>query len=216
MKLDKRTVEVLKNFSTINQGLLFKPGSTIRTMNVKNNVFATAIVPDVFAKEFAVYDLNEFLATYSLFSDPDITFFDEYIQLSSGSQKIKYYYSSPSVIISPPDKDIKMPVADVSFKLTEDDLNQILKSSSVMKLKTVEISKSKVTVLNRNSTGSNVGNRLEIEVDMECKEEENFHNFISIDLLKVIPGTYEVSVVHNKLAKFYSENLTYYVALETE
>lgn len=223
MKLNTRTVEILKNFATINQGLIFKPGSTLRTMNVKNNVFATAVVPDVFAKEFAVYDLNELLSTFSLFSDPDVSFTDEYLQLQSGSQKVKYFYSSPSVIVSPPDREIKMPKVDIEFKLWEEDLEKILKASNIMKLKNLSITPSTtspsgiVTVMNKSSTGSNVGNRLEIEVEMEnFTESTSFNNFISIDLLKVIPANYTVSVVHGKLAKFESENLTYYIALEVE
>jgi hypothetical protein len=217
MHFDKRTLEVLKNFSGINQGLCFKPGSVLRTMNVKNNIFATAKIADAFPREFAVYDLTEFLSTYSMFQDPDISFTDDHILMQSGSQRVRYFYSSPSVIISPPDKEIKMPPADISFKLWADELDQILKASSVMKLKTVAIAKDKVTVMNRTSTGSNLGNALEISVEMESKEgDEDFADYINIDLLKVISGNYTVSVVHGKLAKFESEDLTYYIALETE
>lgn len=217
MKLNERTIEVLKNFATINQGLVFKPGSTLRTMNVKNNVFASATIPDVFAKEFAVYDLNEFLSTFSLFSNPDISFHDEYIQFQSAAQKVKYYYSSPSVIVSPPDREIKMPEADIKFKLWLEDLEKILKASNIMKLKNLSITPNSVIVMNKSSTGANVGNRLEIDVEMEYfSDNTTFNDFISIDLLKVIPANYTVSVVHGKLAKFETENLTYYIALETE
>ena len=61
MKLSNKTVDVLKNFSTINQNLIIKEGNTLTTMSAMKNIVAKAEVEQTFPKEVAIYDLNEFL-----------------------------------------------------------------------------------------------------------------------------------------------------------
>ncbi len=60
MKLSNETLSVLKNFASINQGILFKPGKTIRTISTHKNILAEAVVSEEIPKEFGVYDLNNF------------------------------------------------------------------------------------------------------------------------------------------------------------
>ena len=38
MKLSKETVEVLKNYGNINQGMYFRAGKTLRTVNSNRNI----------------------------------------------------------------------------------------------------------------------------------------------------------------------------------
>ena len=70
MILSNETQDVLKNFSTINQNLVIKAGSNITTMSAMKNIVAKATVIEDFPKDFAIYDLNEFLAAVSLFEIP--------------------------------------------------------------------------------------------------------------------------------------------------
>ncbi|SVD17748.1 uncharacterized protein METZ01_LOCUS370602, partial [marine metagenome] len=74
MNLSNETVSVLKNFATINQNLVIKSGSNISTMSAMKNIVASAEVKEVFPTEFAIYDLNEFLAALSLFEKPSLDF----------------------------------------------------------------------------------------------------------------------------------------------
>ena len=76
MKLSNDTVTVLKNFSTIKQNLVIKAGNTISTMSAMKNIVAKAVVKESFPSDFAIYDLNEFLAALSLFSKPELDFSD--------------------------------------------------------------------------------------------------------------------------------------------
>ena len=77
MKLSSDTITVLKNFSTINQNLQIGKGSSISTMSAMKNIVAKAEVKEKFVREFAIYDLNEFLSALSLFEKPDLTFKDD-------------------------------------------------------------------------------------------------------------------------------------------
>ena len=88
MKLSNGTINVLKNFSTINQNLVIKEGSDISTMSAMKKIVAKAKVEEDFTKEFAIYDLNEFLSALSLFGTPDLDFQDDYVVITEeGSAK---------------------------------------------------------------------------------------------------------------------------------
>ena len=78
MKLSDTTISVLKNYSTINQNLMIKAGSNLSTMSAMKNIVASAEVSETFERDVAIYDLNEFLATLSLFNNPDLDFQDDY------------------------------------------------------------------------------------------------------------------------------------------
>ena len=79
MKLSDYTTSVLKNFATINQNLVIKEGSTIATMSAMKNIVAKAEVEETFPKEIAIYDLNEFLGSISLFVVRVLEFEEQYL-----------------------------------------------------------------------------------------------------------------------------------------
>ena len=64
MKLSDKTINLLKNFSTINQSILFKHGSKLRTISVMKNILAEATIDeelpvkeqeeDVFGEKFEI------------------------------------------------------------------------------------------------------------------------------------------------------------------
>ena len=68
MKLSEKTFNLLKNFSSINQSILFKEGKSLRTMSVMKNILAE--VEEDFTKDFAIYDLVQFLNNVSLCANP--------------------------------------------------------------------------------------------------------------------------------------------------
>jgi len=209
--MQKETVDVLKNFASINQGILILQGSELRTMSIMKNVFATAKVPDTFDREFAVYDLNEFLATLSLFDKPELAFKEEHILIAEGKSKIKYFYSAPSVIVSPPrDKSIKVE-GDLTFQLPLAILSQLLKAASVMSLKELEITSKGLRAFNKSSVGN------QYDVKLEDITGETTAKILNIENLKLLPRDYTV-VVGTKAVKFTSidKDLEYIVAVEAD
>lgn len=218
MNLKKQTVEVLRNFNGINQGILFREGNTIRTMSVMRTIFASAVVEDVFPKEFAIYDLGEFLSTISLFENPDIQFKDEYFIVAEGTSKVKYFYSNPNVVVSAPEKQVAMPTPDITFNLAKSQIDQLLKASAVMKLKDFAVTDGGVKVFNRNS----VGNQYTIDLEMETNGNKGFEYTIKVDNLKFIPSDYAVAISSKGISQFKSTackdvpELEYFVALDSE
>ena len=110
MKLSDNTLTLLKNFAGINQSILVKQGNKLRTISIAKNILAEAEITEEFPREFAVYDLNQFLNGLSLHQDPDLDFTENsYITIREGKRRVKYFYADPNVIISPPEKEIKLP-----------------------------------------------------------------------------------------------------------
>ena len=213
--MQERTIEILKNFAGINQGLLIKKGNRLRTISVMKNVFAVAEIPDEFPRDFALYDLNEFLSTWSLLSKPDLEFKEDHILLKSEKTKIKYFYSSPAVVVSPPENDIKMTNPELTFTLSAANLNQILKASAALKLGLLGISYCKLVAYNVNPTGTTVGNQIVIEVETEGQVDAS-EKSLKIENLKMIAGDYKVEVFEKavRFENIADPSLFYFVTVE--
>ena len=107
MKLSETTVNLLKNFSSINQSILFKEGSKLRSISVMKNILVEANVSEDFPKDFGIYDLNQFLNGLSLHQSADLDFSnDQYVVIKEGKMRSKYFFADPTVIVAPPEKEI--------------------------------------------------------------------------------------------------------------
>ena len=122
MKLSEHTISVLKNYANINQNLVVKEGNELLTMSSMKNIVAKATVAESFPRELAIYDLNEFLASLSLFKSPVLDFDEQFVTIkeeNNPSNSLKYFYSDPSVVQTP-SKTITMPSEEVKFHLDID------------------------------------------------------------------------------------------------
>jgi len=217
MKLSDNTVTILKNFSNINQSILIKKGSQIKTISVLKNIYAVAGVEEEFSKDFAIYDLNEFLNGLSLHQDPDLDLTnDSYLTIKEGKRKVKYFYADPEVIVSPPDKDIDLPSEDVCFQLEHSQLDKLIKASAVYKLPDLsavgEAGVIRLVVRDKNNDTSN-----EYSITVGETDAEFVFNF-KVENIKMIPGSYDVVISKKLSARFVNEryNLKYFIALEPD
>ena len=217
MKLSDSTLSLLKNFSSINQSILFKEGSKLRTISVMKNILAEATINEEFARDFGIYDLNQFLNGLSLHQKPELDFAnDGYVVIKEGRSRSKYFFADPSVIVTPPDKEISLPSEDVSFVLTTTVLEKLLKAAAVYQLPDIsavgEAGVVKLVVRDKKNDTSNAHE----EVVGDTEETFNF-NF-KVENIKILPGTYDVVVSQKLLSRFTSKNhdLTYYIALEPD
>jgi len=217
MKLSDKTISVLKNFSSINQSILFKEGNKLRTISVMKNILAEATVSEDFSKDFGIYDLNQFLNGLSLHSSPELDFAnDGYVVIREGRSRSKYFFADPNVIVTPPDKAITLPSEDVCFELSTDQLDKLLKAAAVYQLPDISaVGEAGVIKLVVRDKKNDTSNNHEIVVG-ETNSEFVF-NF-KVENIKVLPGTYEVVVSQKLLSRFTSKNhdLTYYIALEPD
>jgi len=217
MKLSDKTLALLKNFSSINQSILFKEGNQLRTISVMKNILAEATVTEEFPKDFGIYDLNQFLNTVSLYQSPDLDFSnDGYVLVKEGKSRSKHFFADPNVIVSPPEKEINLPSEDVCFELTTEQLDKVLKAASINQVPDLSaIGQAGVIKLVARDKKNDTSHAHE-EIVGETDNEFVF-NF-KVENIKILRGSYEVVVSKKLLSRFKSKNhdLTYHIALEPD
>ena len=217
MQLSEKTISLLKNFSGINQSILFKEGNKLRTISVMKNILAEVQVDEEFERDFGIYDLNQFLNSMSLFKDPQLDFKNEsYVTIREGNTRSKYFFADPAVIVTPPDKSITLPSEDVAFSLNTQQLDKLLKAAAVYGVPDLSVvGEAGVIKLVVRDKKNDTSNEYSINVG-ETDQEFNF-NF-KVENIKILPGTYEVVISQKLLARFVNNNfnLTYYIALEPD
>ena len=217
MKLSDNTLTILKNFAEINNSILVKQGNRLRTISVAKNILAEADINEEFPRDFAIYDLNQFLNGLSLHQDPDLDFNEKsFLSIKEGKRQVKYFFADPNVIVSPPEKEIKLPSADICFQLDSPSLEKLIKAARVYQLPDLaavgENGVIKLVVRDKKNDTSN-----EYAIVVGETDQEFVFNF-KVENIKVLPGTYEVVVSQKLLSRFQSKNhdLCYYIALEPD
>jgi hypothetical protein len=217
MKLSDNTLTILKNFAGINNSILVKEGTKLRTISVAKNILAEADIKEEFPRDFAIYDLNQFLNGLSLHADPDLDFKEEsYLSIREGKRRVKYFFADPNVIIAPPEKEINLPSQDVCFQLDSTSLEKLVKAAAVYQLPDLsavgEAGVIKLVVRDKKNDTSN-----EYAIVVGETDQEFTFNF-KVENIKIIPGAYDVVVSSKLLSKFTNTkyNLTYYIALEPD
>ena len=224
MNLSNETVSVLKNFATINQNLVIKSGSSISTMSAMKNIVASAEVKEVFPTEFAIYDLNEFLASLSLFEKPNLDFKDDFVVITedgSTGKTLKYWYSDPSVVTTPT-KEITMPECEVNFSFENGLLSNVQKAAAVIGVPdmVLEGMDNGIALLKVTDKKNATANDYAVEIDVNNKDGKNlsYKFWFKVENLKLLSGTYDVAISSKNISHFVNTNvdIQYWIALEPE
>ena len=216
MKLSSNTTNILKNFSQINQSILIKQGNKLKTISVMKNILAEAEIEEEFEKDFAIYDLNQFLSGLSLYDSPDLDFGESYLTIRDGRRRAKYFFADPDVIVSPPEKEISLPTRDVCFTVATQQLDKLLKAAAIYQVPDLSAvgrnGKVELVVRDKKNDTSH-----EFSEEVGETEDEFMFNF-KVENIKIIPGTYDVVISSKLLAEFTNKNtdLKYYIALEPD
>ena len=217
MKLSDSTLTVLKNFAGINNSILVKEGSQLRTISVAKNILAEADIPEDFPRDVAIYDLNQFLNGLSLHQDPNLDFTENsHITIKEGRRRVKYFYADPQVIIAPPEKEINLPTKEVCFQLESTSLEKLVKAAAVYQLPDLSVigENGEITMVVRDKK-NDTSNEYAVNVGETDKDFE--FNF-KMENIKIIPGAYDVVISSKLLSEFTNTqyNLKYFIALEPD
>lgn len=215
MKLSESTINILKNFSTINPSILVKPGSTLQTIApVSRSIYAKAVVEESFPQQFALHELNTFLGVTSLFKDPDFEFDDKQVTIKSENQAVEYTLAEPSMVIAPPDRELVLADPEFEFELKPDDITRLIRAAGVLKLQNAAIwtdseRKVKLSVFDEKQTTRNTFN-----IDIGTSPHD-FKMVLQIEhLVKIMPKSYNVKLSSKRMVKLESDNLFYFIACE--
>lgn len=217
MKLSDETINILKNFSSINQSLLFKQGNVLKTISGLKTIFAEVTIQENFPKEFAIYDLNKFLAKVSLYKGPVLDFTDDRVVIATENLKRSDYikYCSPKLITVPPEKSLSLSNIDCSFTVSQEDLEWMRKSAGISGSPNF-IFQSDGASINFIATDvkDDASDQSKIEIGTSDAE---FKVVMKADNFKMIDGSYDVSVSRRGMAMFKHKNIpiTYYIAIES-
>ncbi len=214
MKLSKKTLDILKAFSSINTNLVIKPGSKITTVTPGKTVYAEATVTETFDKGMGIYNLNEFLGVLGLFTDPELEMSDKSVVIKEGKNKVTYVYADPSLLTPLPTKQIKLASVEVEFTLTSAHLSQLLKMAQVLGVEDLAFIGDGKKLIARVFDGKNpTGNQFDI--DLETTTSDNFSLEFKISNIKLIPGDYSVEISKSRLSKFdNNDGVVTFVAVE--
>lgn len=217
MNFSETTLTLLKNFSSINQSILFRKGNALKTISVMKNILAEAVIEEDIPKDFGIYDLNQFLNGLNLHKNADLDFSNEgYVVIREGKSRSKYFFADPNVIVSPPDKPISFPSEDICFVLDTNELDRLIKAASVYQLPDLSvIGEAGVVKLVARDKKNDTSNDFSVVVG---ETTEEFCGNFKVENLKILNGTYEVVISSKLLSRFKNANheLTYWIAMEPD
>ena len=212
MKINNKTLNILKNFATINPSIIVKPGNILKTISSSKTILARAEVPDTFEYPFAIYNLSQFIGCISMFTDPDLDFDESSVTISDGKNKIVYHYADSSIILAPPEKDITIPSVDAEFKISATDIPSVAKALSILELTEIAIVGDGDNIFIQAIDSKNPSsNQYSVKVGATDKV---FRAIFKPDNLKMVPDDYIVTLSSKGLSKFVGTEATYYVAIE--
>lgn len=221
MLLSKETVEVLKNFNSINSNLVINVGDKIETVSISKDIIASYTSGDNFDKMVSIYNLGEFLGVLSAFEQPDLVLDTKSVTFKSGKQKVNYIYADSSLLITPPtnrDKIEKALIAPaVEFFLSATTLTKLQRMASILNVEDLSVygdgKTIKLKVFDKAITTGN-----DFELDTEEKTKEKFNILFKISKMKLIDGSYKVEISNKMISRFTHDtiNIHYIIAVESD
>ena len=213
--ITKPTIEVLKNFCSINKSIVIKPGNQIATLSINKNILAIADVEEQFESQISIYDLGVFLGGLSLFDQPKIdTTESNYVTVSDqrGKSKTRFFYADPDIITQPPEKEITIPSVDVKFRLEAGVLQQLQRAAMVYQLPDLCLygdgTEMSLCVTDKKNDTSN-----SYSVQVGSTDAEFCYCF-KVENLKLLAGDYNVTISKQNVALFQGSGIKYFIALE--
>jgi len=213
MQISKETLLVLKNFATINTNILVREGSELSTISTLKNIFAKAKVKEVFPQEFAIYDLTSLLSLLTLTPDQEIEFGELSLKISKDKGEFEYFYADSSIIVAPPQKEIKVDEHFV-FNLSKEDMTTINKAASIVAAPTISFVSDGETVHLLVGDPKTPSSNSYKKVIGESEEEFNVQ--LAVTNFKAIPDDYEVVLSKKKFVHLRNteSGLAYWFAAE--
>jgi gp45 sliding clamp, C terminal len=217
MKLSENTLAVLKNFASINSGVVLGAGKTQKTISPEKSILVEATLDDDIPTQFGIYDLNQFLGNLTTLRNPELTFAKDTVTLDDGELSFDYRACSANLIITPPEKDLVLKTVDVKFSLPNDTLQKLIKVATMNSLPNLSVvGKNGALLLKIHERANDTSNSGTIKIGEYAGQD--FTASFKTDNLKLLPNDYNVEIQKGAFAKFENTagTLKYFVALETK
>jgi len=218
MKLSQTTLNILANFASIQPNIVLSAGSSIKTIAESKTILATATVAEQFPRAVGIYDLNSFLSAIDLIENAELTFKDDSILIGNDKTTIVYYDAKADLLTSPR-KDVSMPKCELLVKITNAQLAQAKSAARMFNHKNLYLEGSKgVVTLVSTDHANKTAHKFSLVLDSSNACTATFSFVFDLKNLKMLPGTYNVSVSSSKISQFNHDELplTYFIAVEKD
>lgn len=217
MKIEPKTLSVMKNFSSINPSLLFKAGNVLKTVSPTKSVLARARIDQTFEQQFAIFDLSRFLGVMTLFDNPDLEFGDKSVRMKSDGRELEYRYADVTTIIVPPEKNLVLPPPDVEFVLSAVHLADVQRALGALGMPEIAVAGDREDMWLQVTDSKNLnGDSFKIRVG---KTDKKFHLVFKAENLKLIQQDYNVQITSKGMSHFTGNtviDIEYWIALEAK
>jgi len=213
MNLCARTMQVLKNFSLINESMMFRKGNKLVTMSSMKEMMAHATIQETIPRDFGIYNLNKFLGTVSLFENPELEFESKFVRIQNGKQSADFFYTDETMIEQPNYKEIVLNNPEINFELTSQVYSTVQKALHVLQLPNIAFvgDGSTIKVAAVEDQKKSASNVFQVEVG---ETQHEFRAVIKSELMKLLPETYNVSISSKGLASFKGSDVQYWIAVD--
>lgn len=212
MKFSAKTIQILRNFSTINQSIMFVPGRKLKTISPVSSIMAQAEIDVDVEEQFAIYNLAQFLGAISLFENPELTASKEEVIITNGSETIRYACAEPALIKVPPQKEIVLPSKDVFFSLKNDVLAKMQKALGIINAPEIAVSGDRNNIyLEALNTKDSSQSTYKVAVG---HTDKSFRLIFRAENIKLLAGDYDVTMSSKGLAHFNGEGVEYWIVVE--
>ena len=213
MKIDATTTAVLKNFAKINPSILIQEGNVLKTMSTNKTIMAKATVSTTFPKRCAIYNLDKFLSSFSLYNDPELEFDEKMVRFSDATRIGHCTYADESTITKAPDKELTLPSVDASFKLTNENLKDVERALGILGVPEIVVVGNGTDILIQAADTKNPsGDTYSIKIGTTDKI---FKAIFKSENIKIIPGDYDVDISARGISRFQGKEAEYWIAVES-
>lgn len=217
MKIDEKTVSILKNFSTINPSILIEEGNVLTTISPTKTVLAKATVPTNFEKRFAIYNLVQFLGLFSVIQEPEFEFNETHVKVYDSKTKntsCNYIYADESTIKVPPKKLITLPSVNASVELTDASFREVVRASGMFGLPEIAYVGDGTNIFLQALDSKNpTGNVFSVKLGETDKTFRAI--FKTENLIKIISGDYKIDISSKGIAHLKGDGIEYWIAVES-
>lgn len=213
MKLETRTMQILKNFAMINPSMLFREGTVQSTVAAQKTMLARTTIKETIPKEFAIFDLSRFIGMLSLFNEPDLEFDESRVLVSQGRQKVEYTFADPELVVAPPAKTPNVQDPEVSFKLPSDVLQSTMRALGALQSTHIIVQGDgeSITVGVGKPTDP-TSDTFKIEVG---QTEHTFKFAFKAENVKILQGDYDVQISSKNIAHFECSDVEYWIMADS-
>lgn len=218
MKLSDNTLSVLKNFASINSGVVLKPGTVQKTISPEKSILVEATIEDDIPVEVGIYDLNQFLSVITSLKGAELTFNKDQIVVTDDTGfYVTYRGCSSNLIITPPEKELVLKDITTKFSLANATSQKLIKVATMINLPNLSvIGKDGALLLKIHERANDTSNDGVQKIGDYAGKD--FIATFKTENLKLLADDYNVEVQAGAFAKFINQNntLTYSIALESK